>query len=290
MPIQPKSKAQSPDAPSVVRATSLDRSAHRSFLADVVIDHGPRDVLGRLFLLADTRLREKGIRLSFASLEELVAVNKANSDSWRPILPLFDPEVSDVGADNAHAMLGRDASGEVVCAHGCRIFNLGATTLKEEIERLRLFYRDPEASRGPGESMTCTVPIAETTRGEVLFTGAAWYRPDYRKTGIMPTLSTLNRAIFVSRWDPPFTFSFMAPELIKAGVAKACRMPHVDWEVTMMRTPVLRDGVIPAAMIRCDAEENRQTFREYVAESSMSSDAKIDRGIDDRSADQKLAG
>ena len=84
-------------APAVVRSTSLDFSHHRSFLGDVVIDKGPRDLLGRLMLKVDTDLREKGVVVSFATFEELVAVNKANAASWSPLLPLFDPAESDVG-------------------------------------------------------------------------------------------------------------------------------------------------------------------------------------------------
>ncbi len=80
-----------PAGPAVVRAAMLDGRGRRSFLADVVIEHGPRDVLGRLFLKADTALREKGIFVSFADYDELRAANKANADSWSPLLPVFDP-------------------------------------------------------------------------------------------------------------------------------------------------------------------------------------------------------
>jgi len=278
-------ESRRPAAPSIVRPTSLDQGGRRSFLADVVIEHGPREILGRLFLQADTLLREKGIRLSFATMSELVEVNRNNSDSWRPILPLFDPAVSHISFENSHAMLGRNASGEVVCAHGCRLFDLGDTTLKDEIESLRLFYRDPEVSRGSGEALIATAPIAAEITGQVLFTGAAWYRPDYRKMNIMPTLSTLNRAVFASRWDPPFTFSFMAPELVKAGVAKACRMPHVEWEVSMIRTPVEKDGVIPAALIWCNAQENWETFADFVSRTSVGN-PQINRSVEKRTANQ----
>ena len=43
----------------------------RKFLSDIVIDYGPVDVLGRLFLKCDTELVEKGVELSFATLEEI---------------------------------------------------------------------------------------------------------------------------------------------------------------------------------------------------------------------------
>lgn len=277
-------------APAVVPAPVLDGRGHRSFLSDVLIEHGPRDLLGRLFLQADTELRAKGIFLSFADMDELISVNRANADSWRPILPLFEPAVSDIHPGNSHAMLGRNAKGEVVCAHGCRYLDLGPATLQEEIESLRLFYRDPETSRAPGEQIAVTAPVASSIRGEALFTGAAWYRPDFRKLGVMPTLSILNRAVFHTRWAPNFTFSFMAPELVKGGVAAACRMHRVEYEVTMVKTPVLASGIIPAALIWADRQDNIDVFTEYVEAGSGRADAKIDGMVDNRATDQKRAG
>ena len=48
----------------------------RNFLSEVVIDYGPRDMLGRLFLKADNELRQRGIELSFAPPEALVELNR----------------------------------------------------------------------------------------------------------------------------------------------------------------------------------------------------------------------
>jgi hypothetical protein len=36
-------------------------AAHRSFIADIVINHGPADLLGRLVLAADTAARACGV-------------------------------------------------------------------------------------------------------------------------------------------------------------------------------------------------------------------------------------
>lgn len=254
-------------APAIVRSTSLDFGNRRSFLADIVIDYGPEDVLARLFLKADTELREKGVRLSFASLEELVAVNQANSASWRPILPIFDPAVSDIEDSDAYALLGRNASGEVVTAQANRYYRLGGgRTLKDEIESLRLFYRDPEASKAPGEALRASAPIAANMSGPVLFTGAAWYRRDYRKLDLMNATSPITRGIGYTRWSPDFCFSFMAPDLVRAGVARNARMPHVEWEVTMVNTPVLRPGTINAALIWTNGAEHLEFFDDYLAQ------------------------
>src|SRR5262249_31527329 len=164
-----------------VRPLSLDRASHRSFLADVVVEHGPIDELNRLFLTADTTLREKGVRVSLGTAEDLVAANRINRASWSPVVPLFDPELNDLDERNCYALLGRSASGEVVTTVAGRLYELGETTLADEIESLRFFYRDPEATKWPGESARVSSEIARGTRGKAIFAGAAWVHPDWRK-------------------------------------------------------------------------------------------------------------
>ena len=80
----------------------------------MVIDYGPRDVLSRLFLKADTELRKVGIELSFAPPEALLELNKQNRSSWRPLVPIFDARVGGFNADNGFVIVGRNASGEIV--------------------------------------------------------------------------------------------------------------------------------------------------------------------------------
>lgn len=273
-------------APAIARHTSLDLGGRRSFLADLVVDYGPPDIMGRLFLKADTEMREKGVRLSFVTFEELVQVNRTHADSWRPILPIFDPAVSDLDSRSSYALIGRNAAGEVVTAHANRYIELAhGVTLKEEIESLRLFYRDPDASKAPGESMRVSAPTPATTTCSVLFTGATWYRKDYRKLDLLDTLAPITRGIGYTRWCPNFCFSFMVPELVRAGIAAKSKLAHVEWEVTMANTPVLRPGTINAALLWSNGAELVQSFADYV-QASTRSDAQIDGVVGDRAANQ----
>jgi hypothetical protein len=145
----------------------------RSFLADVTIEHGPRDVLSRLFRQADAEMRDAGIRPTLATFSELLALNEANRASWRPLLPVFNPELSDIPEDNGFAVIGRNASGEAVTANAYRLIDLGTKTLKEQIESLRIFYSDPNSARRPYEAMSVSAPRAAQTRGRIVFSGAA---------------------------------------------------------------------------------------------------------------------
>jgi len=277
-------REQSESAPAVVRSISLDRGPHRSFLSDIAIDYGPEKELSRLFLAADSRMRERGIRLSFASFDELVAVNRRNGKTWRPILPLFDPAVSDVSERNGYALIGRNASGEVVFTYGSRVFHLGETTLKDEIESLRIFYRDPERSKAPGEAMIVTAPAALTRRGMVAFTGAAWARPDYRKANLVHVTTPLTRGLSHTLWGWDFLFSFMAPEVVRGGIARECRM-HADWKVEMINTPVLRGDTIHAALVWTDWSTQLQFIQDFLGERSPLQEAQVDRIVNDGAAD-----
>jgi len=281
MAAEPIRSTRAPASPSVVRAASLDRTHHRSFLADVVIEHGPRDVLGRLFPLADTRLREKGIFLSLAHCDELVAVNRANSDSWSPILPQFNPEVSDVGQRNCIALVGRNSAGRIVLAHASRHYPIGDTLLKDEIESLRLFYRDPERSAWPGERLVCTAPIAGRSTGNFVFTGALWLHPEYRGNGLTYSMMNIWRGLALTRWMPGMIFSFMVPELVAAGLAAGAHM-DVDWEVTMINTPVKRGGTIHAGLNWTTPQRQLDGIAAWVADNSARRDPQIDSVINNR--------
>lgn len=276
-------------APAVVRPPSLDRAAHRSFLADVAVEHGPIAELNRTFLMADTELREKGVRLSFAGLDELVAVNRANSASWSPLLPLFDPSLNDLGEHNSFALLGRSAAGEVVVTVASRLYTLGETPLADEIESLRLFYRDPAASAQAGEAMEVSSQVARATRGKAVFSGAAWVHPNWRKLNLIDPAAPIVRGLALTRWMPDLIFSFMVPELVKNGTAKRWFM-NVDWGITMVNTPVKRNGTINAAMSWTNPRFMLDHFNAYIASRSARRDAQVDGGVVEGTSDEKLAG
>ena len=241
-----------------------DHEAGHSFLSGVVIDHGPKDLLAELFQNADTALRQRGLRLGFSWFDELMSVNKANSDSWRPILPVFNPEMSEIKKEDGFVVIGRNAAGEAVTTHAFRMFDLGTSTLKDEIESQRIFYADPETEIEPGESIQVSAPTAEGVSGSVVFSGAVWIRPDYRRADLLAYIQPLVRGACYGRWGADFVFSFMAPELVRGGVARKGRFPHVEWEVKMTNTPVLRDGVIHAALVFTTGNEQIEHFHEFM--------------------------
>ena len=169
---------------AVPRTASVPDDRGHSFLNDIRVDFGPPEVLGRLFLKADTAARERGIRLSFAPVSAMLELNKLNRDSWRPLVPILDSALGGFNDENGFCLLGRNSDGEIIAAHAARLYRLGGATFREEVESLRLWYTDPEQMKAPGEACAISCPSADAIRGQTVFSGGVWFRPDYRKVGL----------------------------------------------------------------------------------------------------------
>ncbi|MFV0295054.1 MAG: hypothetical protein ACK5JT_02920 [Hyphomicrobiaceae bacterium] len=81
----------------------------------------------------------------------------------------------------------------------------------------------------------------------------------------------------------------MAPELVKAGLAWRTFL-NVDWEVTMINTPVLRGQTIHAGLIWTDPAMMIEHFHDLVENTSARRNAQIDRRIHEGPPDQELTG
>jgi hypothetical protein len=236
--------------------------AHGSFIPNLVIKHGPAELLGRLVLAADTAARRRGVFLSFATLDELVAINAANSDTWRPLLPLFDPRRGGFGAHSAVCLLGRNDAGDVVLTQAARLFHWRGTSLLDHATSLQLLYREPDAWRSEGEAVEITAPSARLLSGRVAFTGAHWCRPDFRSRGLSAITPRIARALAIALWDVEFTCTFMAQDVFSRGVARRAGYFNVEWAVNMKNTPV---GTLVAALLWSDRNGVIADLEEFLA-------------------------
>jgi hypothetical protein len=183
----------------------------RSFIDEVMIQHGPVDLLGRYFLEAHAAATRVGVRLVFGTFEELVATNAANRDSWDLLIPLFDPKYGQVSPTNSICLLGLDSAGFIVVTHAVHLFNWPDTTLACEAAALRINYADPDGMKRPGEQCIVHAPSAHLVTGRVVYSGAAWSRPDHRGRGLARIVPLLAKAVALTRWSPDFIVSYMAP-------------------------------------------------------------------------------
>lgn len=217
------------------------------------IKYGPVSLLGRFFLWADTAARDRGVTLFFATLQELVQANKANSDSWRPLVPIFDPTLGGMTPETGFVIIGRDEEGQVVATQAARLYDWSETTLKDEATSLRMFYADPDAAFGRGDLCEITAPVATTIAGRVVFSGAGWYRRDFRNKGLATILPRISRAYGFTRWNTDFTISIMADAVVAGGMAERCGYTKVEHSsVELVVSPL---GVVPGALVWMPADE-----------------------------------
>ncbi len=202
-----------------------------TLFSQITLRHGPAGVLGRTILATEQLALSKGVQLSFVTGQDLLAVNEANRATWLPLISVFDVRFNDLDERNAFFILGHDAAGEVVACQAGRLYEWESTNFKEECESLRMFYRDPEAGKLPGEEWTVTALSAKGASGRVAFSGAAWYRRDYRGVGLVEWLPRLSRALAKGLWDTDVTVTVMAENNVKRGVFPRNGYRNAEWAV-----------------------------------------------------------
>jgi hypothetical protein len=228
------------------KPAQLTNDAKASFISGLVVEQGPSELLGKFLLAADTEARRRGVFLSFAAMKELVATNKGNSSSWRPLLPIFDPECGRFAEESAFCLLGRNEAGEIVLTQAARFFDWRHTSFQDEATSLRLFYHDPVSLRGENETIEVTAPSARLICGRIAFTGAHWCRPDFRERGLPAITPRIARALAIARWDIDIACTIMAADIYSRGVAERAGYFNSEWTVELKNT---RTGTFPAALL-----------------------------------------
>jgi hypothetical protein len=194
----------------------------RRFLDQLILDHGPRDLLGRFFLDIDAAFRERGIVISIRTdFEELLAVNEENQLHWASLVPIVHPRKSRLDASTAYWLRGQDSTGRVVCTQAARFFDWQDTNLKEEMRSMRVFYADPAPYLAEGQGCEVTAPSAEKISGRVQYSGAIWAHPDFRGRQLASLIPRVSRAFAYTKWRTDFCFGLVEPILIEKKIAAA---------------------------------------------------------------------
>ena len=188
--------------------------------AHLKIKYGPVGLLGRFFLWADSAARDRGVTLSFGSVEELYEANRGNSDSWRPLVPLFDEALGGVTPETVFVLIGRNKDGEVVATQAARLYVWPETSFEDEAASLRMFYADPAAAFARGNRCEIATPVARKITGRVVFSGGVWYRPDFRGKDLATIVPRISRAYALTSWNADFTIGFMTDAVVAGGMAE----------------------------------------------------------------------
>jgi hypothetical protein len=272
-------KRVAPGASAVIAPApaSVAQPPHPKLITDITVEHGPVDLLGRFFLLADTALRERGVTLSFGSFEELLEVNAKNRNSWAPITTMYDHRFCPRGLapERALCLLGRDARGEVVATHAARVYFFDEESLYDQAVSSRIFYDDPERMKAPNERCEVTASIARSMRGRLLINGAVWYHPAYRKRQLSMIVPRISRAYAFTRWKIDHSMGLMMEGPTKGGVIDSLGYPHREWDLRLFNAP---NGSPRCCLAWMHADELVQDLRQFLA----GFDAEVDVGVDQR--------
>ena len=206
---------------------------------------------------AEQALRDRGITLSFASFEDLADANRSNRETWRPLLPIFDPSYGALDASNSYCLLGRNDRGEVVASQGGRLYDWHDTNFFEEARSMRLFYTDPARPAPPAEAVVITAERTRQISGRVVFSGAGWYRPDYRKRDLGVIFSRVSRALAYTRWKTDATVTIMAEGVFKGGFADRAGYTNFDWALELENFAV---GSVRTAVLWMAEEQMLEDF------------------------------
>jgi hypothetical protein len=233
-----------------------------SFLRDVRIDHGPGELLARVFIACDAALSTHGVTLSFATFDELREANEINRESWRPLNPTFHPANGNVNDDCAFAMLGRDANGNVVTAQAMRVFEWHETNFKLEAESGRLLFSHPATMNVTNIACQVTAPSALSIHGTIGYAGAAWFHPTLRGRHIGALTARIGRAYGYARWNIELAFGVTSVALLRKGFIQDAGYLHAEHGVHFANSSACpTDG----AIVWVTREEMIDDFAKFIA-------------------------
>jgi hypothetical protein len=227
----------------------------------MVMQHGPIGLLSRAILKAEDAARQQGVSLAFAEFTELLEANQTNSATWRPIVTTFDCRFSDLNETSAFCILGRNRHGDVVACQAARFFDWRHTNFADEAQSLRLFYQDPAQDKLPNEKCRVSAVAARGTIGHVLYSGGAWYRPDFRGKGLVEYLPRIARAYAHTLWNIDCTVTLMAEAVVKGGVFPRNGYRNIEWAVDLLGT---RLGDMHAAFLWIKQDEMLSDLSDFL--------------------------
>lgn len=181
----------------------------RPFLDAIEINHGQKIDIGRFFLKLSESARQLGISWHMGrDFDRMAEVNRMHQDTWEPLSPIYDPELSDINPDNVIYIEGQ-AEGDPVVTLILRRYDWPTSTLREEWESGRLAYRDPGTQMGPHEKWIADAPIAAEISGRVVFAGGLWCHPSFRRKRLPVLTIAMMRSISLAVWKPDFTIGMV---------------------------------------------------------------------------------
>src|SRR5262249_39638878 len=147
-------------------------------------------------LAADRFAAKRDVLLSISTdFDELLALNRSNSDTWNPLIPNVSAAYNDMSRHEAFWLKGvSKTSGETVLARACRLYELApGKTMHEGLVDLSLFYDDPHII-GRFEHLTSTAFAPRAITGRFAMSVGGWLHPSIRKLNLSAVAPRVVRA------------------------------------------------------------------------------------------------
>lgn len=136
------------------------------------------------------------------------------------LTPLFDPDLSDIGARGGLWLKGLSEAGDVVQLQMMRCFDLGEQTLAEHLKERARDYVPPSVGNDfdMATSRFDTAPIASKISGRVVYHGGFWLAKAQRGGGFTGVFPRLLMHIAAQTWSPDYIFCYQSRELAFGGL------------------------------------------------------------------------
>ncbi len=162
-----------------------------------------------------------GVRLTLES--DFAAYREAcQTSEKKTLLPMFDPDIGDIGAHNGFWIKGVDIHGNLVHTQAACLYDLSRSTLAIHHRTLKAFYADPAASAEKGEACESRAPAAHGITGKVCYHGEFWIKggsEGFRGKGLVRPLARIGLAVIYLRWVPDYAFAMVHPAICEKGIA-----------------------------------------------------------------------
>lgn len=195
---------------------------------------GPKELLTHFLKVAARSVRDRGIELCIRRDFDAFVEFKPQARSPRQaIIPFFHPGSGLLTGDNAFWIEGRNEHGETVIVQAARFFDWTGTNLDRELRSLRAVYADPMPKIEAGEVWDVRAPSGKSISGRTVYSGGAWFHPEYRGIGLSRILPRISRCYALGLWGSTFTFSLIEPILTRKGVVQSYGYTQIEQSVCL---------------------------------------------------------
>ena len=237
----------------------------------LTVKHGPAPLLSRFVLQGDRAVRDMGIRLRLRhDFDELVYINREQVErgDWFPLVGMFDPNRTDLSAENSFWLSGENEDGEIVLTWAARCFHWPESTLEDNVG---LFLCGKNSRPHPCQVTPEASGMLRAVNGTVFWGGSLWIHPDYRHQHLSPVVGRLGRAFAVSRWPVDWIMCLVMPVIVDRGIAAGYGYRHMTPGIMFPNSPY---GDLQLYLVYLSAEESYADFSEFLS-AELSSSAKF---------------